>query len=121
MIYLRLALAAGLLLGGWYARTVYQGYIDNEAAEEAIAAHNVAVKKDESAGLMFGQTLDGITQSTNQAMKEIARADLKPKPQVIYAEVPGSVTCPVSTQFTPDWVRLYNGEAVPPDANGGVR
>lgn len=109
------ALVAGLLFFGgykvsdwrWQAR-IAEGR--NEAEQQVRADHTAAIKTEEQDNLMFANDLANIQSAARSSSEEIARADLKPKPVTIYVERQTPVVCPVATQFTPDFVRLYNGE-----------
>lgn len=114
------ALAVAL---GWYLHVVWTGYLENKAREDAIEQHNQVVAKDEGSGLLFGDTLNAINAATTASLMEIPHADLKPKTVTIYVPVPGTVECPVRSQWTPDLVRLWNGDhpAAPGGADGSLR
>lgn len=121
-LHLEALAIAGALAFGWYCRGVYQGYLDNEAAKAVVDLHVERVERDESAGLMFGATLDSVSLTTSTTLTEVARADLKPRTITVFVDKPGEMECPVRSQFTPDFLRLWNGEAAQPaDADGGVR
>jgi hypothetical protein len=118
---LKVLAVVGLIGAGWYGRGVYQGYLDNEAAKGVRVEHEKDVVADESAGLLFGTTLNEIAAATTTGLTEIHHANLKPKTITIYVKEPGEVVCPVRSQWTPDAVRLFNdpGSAATPSAPDG--
>ena len=114
---------AGALAFGWYMHVVWTGYLENEGRKDAIELHNQAVAKDEGSGLLFGATLNAIAATTTASLMEIPHADLKPKTVTVYVDRPGPVECPARSQWTPDLVRLWNGDGPAPagGADGSLR
>lgn len=114
---------AGALALGFYLHSVWDGYLENEGRKDAIEQHNVIVAKDEGSALLFGETLNVIAATTTASLMEIPHADLKPKTITVYVDKPGAVECPVRSQWTPDLVRLWNGDPAAPTggADGSLR
>lgn len=112
---------AFLLWSGWFARGVWQDHLDKQAQDEALEQHAADVVTDETSTLLFATTLANINTTTTNSLLEIPHANLKPvAPRIIIKEVPvpGEVLeCPVVTQFTPDFIRLWNDE--PSEATTG--
>lgn len=113
-VYAYGAAVAFLLWFGWYARGVYQDHLDKEAQDDALEQHVIDVASDESSSLLFANEIAIINSNMTTSLMEIQNANLKPvAPRIIIKEVPvpGEVLeCPVVTQFTPDFIRLWNDE-----------